>query len=271
MITVETFFIDVSTGEAIGKADMPAERLPQSFALNTTMHIGEEDWTVLKAEPMTAEEFLQTGKLVLTLQKVVTRHPKDILLTLPTLYSEIPGIIGGSTKQGKNVLELHEDDWRQIEFVSMTYRSTVDEELAKVKRIYQEASVFNGQFFGFKELHLRQQLVRPLQAAIPLKQLPLFFTPIPYMYEGVSYQHIDGIIEGGFAFKAGTLIFYGQQSGGVVSSLGLKMEESVSQEIKTIASALQQLMATYNLDLVDWCGVRLISANIDLLTKFLNG
>ena len=55
MTIVETLFIDMSTGKAIGQAKMPLEKLPQSFAHETTMHIGDEDWKVINAEPVTAE------------------------------------------------------------------------------------------------------------------------------------------------------------------------------------------------------------------------
>ncbi len=158
MPTVNTFFIDASTGKAIGQADMPVEHLPQSFTHETTLQIGDEEWSVLTAEPLTAEEFIQTGKLVLTLQKVVKVQTEHILFTLPTLCNEIPPIVVGSTKQGKNILELHEDDWRQIEFVSHTYRPAINSELAHIMRIYREASVNDGRVLGFKSLHVRQHI-----------------------------------------------------------------------------------------------------------------
>lgn len=53
MTTVKTFFIDGSTGNVIAQADVPIERLPPGFAPATTLHLGDEDWTVVSAEPMT--------------------------------------------------------------------------------------------------------------------------------------------------------------------------------------------------------------------------
>lgn len=146
MTIVETLFIDVSNGEAMARAEMPVDMLPQSFEQETTMHIKDEDWTVIKAEPMTAEEFSQTGKLVLTLQKVVKVPVKNIIFTLPTICDVIPPVLPDSTRQGQNILELHEDDWRQIEFISVSYRSAIDFELAKIKSVYQDASVKMGIF-----------------------------------------------------------------------------------------------------------------------------
>ncbi|MDQ2903870.1 MAG: hypothetical protein M3Y81_09985 [Chloroflexota bacterium] len=154
MPTVETLFIDASTGEVFERVDMPADRLPASFVPATTMHIDGEDWRVIKAEPMTAEEFVRTGRLVLMLQKMkIVKVPvRDILFTLPTLCNEIPPLVSGSTKYRKNILELHEDDWRQIECLSSSYRSVIDAEVANVMRVYREASVDNGLFLGFTDL-----------------------------------------------------------------------------------------------------------------------
>lgn len=271
MPTVETIFIDASTGKAIGRVDMPGERLPASFAPETTLHIADEDWQVIKAEPMTAEEFLQTGKLVLTLQKIIKMSPKDILLTLPTICDEIPALLAGSTKRGKNVLELHEDDWRQIEFLSSSYRGVIEAELAQVRRIYREASVFDGSFLAFKTLHLRQQLNTPLHGGLPLNQLAPFFTSVPESYEGVAYQHTDGLIEGGFAFRVAAVLLYGQQFEGIVKILGLKIIKDVPGEYKETAHALERFMAAYHLYLIDWCKPQLLMANAEVLEAFLEG
>ena len=269
MTIVETLFIDMSTGKAIGQAKMPLEKLPQSFAHETTMHIGDEDWKVINAEPVTAEEFIQTGKLVLTLQKVVEVPVKNILFTLPTLCNEIPQILSGSTKKGKNVFELHEDDWRQIEFISLSYRSVIYSELAEIRSIYREASVNNGQFLAFKNIHMRQQINTPLLEKITVDQFARFFTPDLYSYEGVSYQGVDGLVDGGFAFRTSVALFYGQQVEGIVKFLGIKVVERASAENKDIAYSFQNFMETYHLYLIDWCKAQLIIANGEVIGKFL--
>lgn len=271
MPTVDTLFIDASTGKAIGQADMPVEQLPQSFANETTFHIGDEEWSVLTAEPLTAEEFIQTGKLVLTLQKVVKVPAGHILFTLPTLCNEIPPIVAGSTKQGKNIFELHEDDWRQIGFVSHTYRHAIDSELAHIMRIYREASVNDGHALGFKSLHVRQQINVPFQEKIPLNQLDLFFTSVPYRYEGVSYQQAEGLIEGGFAFRVAPVLFYGQHVEGMVKSLSIKVVGKAPGANTEIVHSLQELMKIYHLDLVDWCKPQLIIADAEMISTFLEG
>jgi hypothetical protein len=269
MAIIKTVFIDGSIGEVIGQADMPVEKLPNSFALATTMHIGDEDWKVINAEPMTAEEFMQTGELVLTLERIVKVLAKDVLFTLPTLCNDIPPMLAGSTKQGKHVFELHEDDWRQIEFISIAQRNTIENEFANIRKIYRESSINNGHFLAFKNIHVRQHIDAPLLKGILLDQLTDFFAPMLPRYDGIAYEGSDGLIEGGFAFSA-TSIFYGQHVKGMIKMLGVKVEKNLSTEDGDIAHALQHFMDTYHLYLVDWCRLQLISANTEIISKFLN-
>lgn len=269
MPTVETFFIDVNTHNVIERADMPVERLPQSFAVETKLHIAGEDWRVIKAEPTTAEESIQTGKLVIMLEKIVKVPAGDTLYTLPSICDEIPAIPAGSTKQGNNVFVLREDAWRQIEFISHSYRSAIDSQLAEIMRIYREASIDNGGFLAFKNIYVRQQINAPLQEAITLDQLYAFFAPALHRYEGVSYQHFEGLIEGSFAFRVAKVFLYGQQVEGIVKFLGVRIAEDVGEESKDVAHALQKFMATYNLYLVDWCNLQLVTADTEMIYNLL--
>lgn len=268
MPTIETIFLDADTHNVIGQVVMPGEELPQSFAQSTTLHLGDEDWQVIKAEPLTAEEFFQTGKLVLTLRKIATMSTKDILYTLPSLCNEIPALLSGSTKQGKNVLELHEDDWRQIEFVSSLYRGVINAQLAEIERIYQEASVDAGRFLAFRKIYLRQQIPTPLPKGIGLDDLAAFFLFAPHWYDGLAYQQYEGLLEGGFAFKVAPLVFYGQQRDGLVNVLGVKIVRRNEEQGKELADAVQKWMSASDLLLVDWCKMQLIPANVEMLEAF---
>ena len=52
--TIQVLFIDASTKKPFGQSDVPLTALPETFALETTMHLGNQDWQVIGAEPMTA-------------------------------------------------------------------------------------------------------------------------------------------------------------------------------------------------------------------------
>jgi hypothetical protein len=87
-------------------------------------------------ESVTRAEYSKTRQLTIIMRKIeVSRVPLDnIFYSLPTICDALPGTVGGSTKLGKNVLDLHEDDWRQIEFVSGDLRTIVDAQLAQIRR-----------------------------------------------------------------------------------------------------------------------------------------
>ena len=45
--------------------DLPIANLPETFELETTLHLGDNEWTVVSAEPRTKLEFASSGKLIL--------------------------------------------------------------------------------------------------------------------------------------------------------------------------------------------------------------
>ena len=73
----------------------------------------------------------------------------------------------GSTKLGKNVLELHEDDWRQVEFVSIVLRDDIEADLASVREIYEQ----HRKGPGFDQIHVRKRITQPLKGtAVPVAE-----------------------------------------------------------------------------------------------------
>lgn len=116
---------------------------------------------------------------------------------------------------------------------------------------------------------MRQQINTPLLEKITVDQFARFFTPDLYSYEGVSYQGVDGLVDGGFAFRTSAALFYGQQVEGIVKFLGIKVVERASAENKDIAYSFQNFMETYHLYLIDWCKAQLIIANGEVIGKFL--
>ena len=62
--------IDDATGRALATTKMPPADLPESFDIETTLHLGETDWSVVHAEPRTREQYAKSGSLILRLRKV---------------------------------------------------------------------------------------------------------------------------------------------------------------------------------------------------------
>ncbi len=72
-----TFVVD-ATGQVIATSQMPPENLPDSFELDTTLHLGDENWSVVCATPVTKDEFVESGNLTLRLRKVELVDPSEI-------------------------------------------------------------------------------------------------------------------------------------------------------------------------------------------------
>ena len=66
---VTVTFIDDATGAAFASSKMPPDNLPESFEIDTTLHLGDDDWSVVHAEPHKKAEFTKSGKLTLRLRK----------------------------------------------------------------------------------------------------------------------------------------------------------------------------------------------------------
>jgi hypothetical protein len=62
--------IDDATGAAFATSNMPPANLPESFEIETTLHLGDADWSVVHAEPQTRKEYTKSGTLTLRLRKV---------------------------------------------------------------------------------------------------------------------------------------------------------------------------------------------------------
>lgn len=270
---VHVQFIDASTGKVFAETFMPAKDIPSSFEPETTVNISGQDWQVVKAEPLTAEEYTQMGKLALTLAKVSTVPPQDILFSLPTICDEIPVLVEGSTKQGKNVFEIHEDDWRQIEFVASCYHSTIESELTEIARVWQDEKVdLSSEHRAFRNIYVRRQITVPVAEEITLDQILAIFPSTCQVYDGIAYLGADGIIEGGFAFGLSPVTFYGQQAKGVIKVLGLDRErEGVVEISDDVVTAFSTVMSAHNLYLVDWCRLAAFASGEEDVKRYLEG
>src|SRR6266536_3198985 len=90
--TVSVEFLDAATGVVFARSDVPEGHLPDSFAPETTLHLGDDPWLVEHAEPSSAAEFVASGRLVLTVRRLATVSPQDVLYSLPTICHELPAV-----------------------------------------------------------------------------------------------------------------------------------------------------------------------------------
>ena len=252
---IHVLYLDAATGAAISQSMVPIEKLPDSFEADTTVHMdGRGDFNVVSADPITAAQFRRTGKLRLTLRRVNIVHldpatAADVLFSLPTISDELPAPAPGSSKLQKRVLEMHEDGWRQVEFVSTAHLPQIEQHFAAIREIYTT----HRDGIGFRQVHVRDGPARPLEPRAPtFAELSAIAPHAPL--DGVAYRGAAGIVADSFALPLdAAFILYGlRDRAGGLSVLGVQDNQTESSSPQGI-DALAALARQHDLCLVDWC------------------
>jgi hypothetical protein len=246
---VRVEFVNVETGRVFTTSDVPPENLPDTFTINTTMHLGPEDWEVVSAEPIYKNDFLKSHKLRLVLRKVVLLDPKKILFTFPSICNYL-GELTVEPRIG-NELIIHEDNWRNIEIVSRKFENDVDDDLREIFKVHQEERVGAG----FKRLYVREKIEFPLFSVnISFSEIENLFK-IDSKFSGLGYDKGTGSVKDGFAFQTqGGIVFYGRKQGYDLREFCVahcipngKLAEDVN--------IFESFITKYDLCFIDWCRV----------------
>jgi hypothetical protein len=155
---VNVLFIDAATGQPIGHTVLPADQLPDSFEVATTVDLADQQWQVEQAEPVTRAEFQQAGTLRLTLRKLQRVHLDEILYSMPTICDELPPVDPGQLP-GQGAFTLHEDLWRDVELLARDQQAQVDANFAAIRQAHQTRVGPSG---GFRDVHVRREPRAPL-------------------------------------------------------------------------------------------------------------
>jgi hypothetical protein len=75
---VTVTLIDDASGAVFATSTLAPGDLPDSFEIDTPLHLGEDNWSVVHAEPPTKAEFTKTGEVTLRLRKIEVMDPKAI-------------------------------------------------------------------------------------------------------------------------------------------------------------------------------------------------
>ena len=196
--TVHVTFVDESSGKTFVVPDMPPDQLPETFeGRETTMHVGDVNYSVVGADPPTRAEFTRTGKLALRVLPVTMMNPADVLFSLATIGDELPATTGPAADEA---LALHEDDWRQMEFVAAGLSEAVEREFAAIRAVYES----RGDAPGFKTLHVRKEVPRPLGEGIPAAGLAAWLGAEAESEVAIRFGNVRARVAGGFAFRLRT-------------------------------------------------------------------
>lgn len=242
---VHVTFIDHRTGDVIGETRMKATDLPESFAVDTTLNMGGEEWSVVSAVPESRAEYTKSRKLDITLSPIESIDPSTLRYSLPTICDVLPD--AEATAVGDDGFLFFEDDWRQIEFVSQAHDTDIERELAAIRLIYAN----EAEELGFNNIHVRSVIGSPVRGPVPLEDLAGVCRECRRAELG--YHQGGHRVAGGFAFfSGGSLVLFGVAAEDLVSTLCLRFSGGVEPD-HGLTAALDRFAADHDLYLVDWC------------------
>ncbi|HEY9045633.1 MAG TPA: hypothetical protein VIN08_07040 [Ohtaekwangia sp.] len=238
---VKVHFVDSVTGKTIGVAEMPPEQLPETFSKPTTMHIHDNEWSVDEATPPNAVDFISTKKLTLKLRKIEKVKTEDILFTLPTISNELPQQ-ADTFMYNDFETAMHEDDWRQREFLKPAALPLIDIEITGIKEVWANASKkIEDSFTAFTKCHVRSTIGEP-GLTIDLNALKEFLD----VTKVGSLKINDSYVERGFSLRTDSTIYYGTLADSKVTQLGIYSWSNSS------VPELVRLTRQFDLVFVNW-------------------
>lgn len=243
--TIATTFLEEGSGRVIGKVDLPIGQMPDTFAIETQLEIGNQKYMVVKSEPPTKAEFAKSGKLVNTLRKVEAIDPSKILFSLPTISNAaLPASARAAGSEG--ILLLHEDDWRQVEFVAAGLAGPIEDELLAIRSIHADHYVE----VGWNKIHVRREIPNPLPPGIRWAEVARLlgdFDALPGVAFGDPGSQVVGAV--GAKLSDGVVVWGVERTGG----LDVLCVENLGESWPATKTALQRVAQQFSLCLVHWC------------------
>jgi hypothetical protein len=171
--------------------------------------------------------------------------PNELLFSLPTINDGIPAVeIGAGIAGESGAIIMHEDDWRQAEFLPVANRGFIAEtlsQLASHRAIHAEGP-------GFREVFVRTEPPVPLQTLhIESDELrrELLAESVPLYFQGPPLARVRG----GLASSLPDVGYvYGQEVDGAVTALGIGLVGSGVGSLERVVSLSRQ----HELLFVDW-------------------
>lgn len=178
---------------------------------------------------------------------IQTINTNDILFTTPTLENALPDF---EDKIDTSNLQFHEDDWRQIEFISKDQKNFIDQEIAKIKDIYDNFSHKGDTYWGFKKVAVRNLIKKPL--TINFQKLKSYLSDNNLKIKGVSLYNNPGQVRNGFSYTANGIDYYGLfDDNKNVKTFCIDALDN-QESLKSSIEKLSKLLATEKLYLIDW-------------------
>jgi hypothetical protein len=172
--------------------------------------------------------------------EVTSINPNNIWFSTPTISNEFPRTIS-KTKDTEFDIYIHEDDYRQNEFLNSSALSAIQSEFKEIKEIWDNHSKKTDDYSLFKNCHVRK--------TIGLPNLTINFNELKTLlnFNSIGQVIIDGnVLLNGFAFKTDNTTYFGTlEDGNVIELCITQWNEKTTNEISIINNA-------FNLVFVNW-------------------
>lgn len=236
---INVTFIDADSNKLICKSKMLKENLPEVFNRPTVLNIEGEDWQVLKADPISGEDFNYTRKLMLFVKKKIDFDKSNRKSLLPTISSIRPAITSESS-----LFTIQLSQWLQFQFLPDNMMPIIQNDLLKISAILDAGNNLSG----YEQVYIREN--------IPHKclDLPLrgFLDIINANLQGPIEILDIGTVADSFIINAGNHSYYGITKDDIITTLCLL-------ELPYIDDELTLLTKEFQVVLVDWCSSTVIS------------
>lgn len=186
--------------------------------------------------------------------QVQTINPNDILFSTPTINNSLPDF----EEKSDSCAFFHEDEWRQIEFISKDQKASIDKEMAKIKNIFDNHSYKGDGYTAFTNVAVRDLITQPLR--VNFSKLKSYLTDKLVKMQGLGLENNDGQVKGGFFFAINGVNYYGLADHNTVKTFCIYSADS-EQDLKAATDNLAGFLAKENLYLVDWRSMKVFDEN----------
>jgi hypothetical protein len=192
--------------------------------------------------------------------------PKDILFSTPTLNDVLPTALGAAAA-GKDCHQMHEDNWRQFEFVSGKFDKEIESELAAIDRIWKEQSVPVGEgMTAFRNVHVRKAITRPLDITFTLADFEQMFGA---KASPITIHGYERILADVHAIRLENVVVYAEISAGRLVTLGLEPVDRFALP-EDVVDRVEKFVITNDLRLVHWNSRTMLKTPKEML-RYLRG
>jgi hypothetical protein len=245
---IRVVFAGAASGQPFSVSEVAVDELPDVFDTESEIAIADTRYEIVEAQPAFKKDFAATGAVTLTLRRLELADPDKILFSLPSIDTTTPGP-GDTECPPRKCLSIHEDDWRQIEFISMAHLPGIRSELSAVERVYRECR----QGAGFRRIHVREEIGAPLfDTLLDLRKAKKELGSARTL-KGFSVGGNRRLAADSFAFETDLgMTFFGLATNNTATALCCSVHTPPRDPDKA-AERIAAFTARHRLVYVDWC------------------